>query len=817
MYATNMDDTDWTPSASGTNGHRGPSMIGSMIGNSLPMLLGTYLSQTLPIEDPTARTLIAFQSGQMLGNIARVAADKICVPEFVHRWWNPLPKCRMPYRVRVASDSPMFDKLEQHVLGLHVEKLRRCDLRARSGMIELTLTHATFTQPIVERWTDAKTNQCHEIGLRILSSSHVKNPKKDGPDESELMKCDRLEFDAMSRESESSSASASSQSNKSGGMTTTSVPRLMGGCDGDILVSSVTANCSVLREYVMHVYQLRETSELRAMTIFVTRSSGTTLDQKNKKKKDGPRNKRARKTDNDDDNDGEKDGEKDGKNARTIEWEKIKVVTNRCLDNTMTSDTVDQELVRDVKRFMESEEWYNRRGLTYKRGYLLHGPPGTGKTSLVKAIAMNYKCKVFVLDLNQVETNEELMRLTTEISYHLAQNERYILLLEDVDRCRLFAKYRTDPEKKNDNDDDECGFGRYGQKRKKKDDDDGMEPTMDCLLNVFDGIIETQGRLLFLTGNDTSPLHAVPNGALLRPGRIDRQVHVPHCTDLQMRKILRLFYELPTAIEESVASDQDPDPLADLPPLKENAQLSAAMLTLVCQNYADDLPQAIAHVKSLYCNDPNAPIATDPKPDAEALELEKRLKHTGEEKFGFGRSRMMSRRARRRQSNTGSKWERATKRAERDLKDMEKLKSQIVKVQDRLSKSVQVPSLEALEKEELLVRLRKIESEVSASKAKKPTVIKKEPAPKKKRTARKSAVKQEQEGEPVQTEHKEEEDSSAHGPPRTNARYSLRPGKKNVLVVPGDETDPAFEMEFIERDERPDDNDEMAQVPIAAE
>lgn len=769
-------------------------MLGSMIGNSLPMLLGTYLSQTLPIEDPTARTLIAFQSGQMLGNIARVAADKIRVPEFVHRWWNPLPQCRMPYRVRVASDSPMFDKLEQHVLGLHVEKLRRCDLRARSGMIELTLTHATFTQPVVERWTDTKTNQCHEIGLRILSSSQLQKKKDDPEEESELMKCDRLEFDALSRETQQSNETSSGQKGNARS-NSFSVPRLMGGCDGDILVSSVTANCSVLREYVMHVYQLRETSELRAMTIFVTRSSGTTSDHKNKKKEDGHApNKRAKanKIGNED------DGTNDGKNARSIEWEKIKVITNRCLDNTMTSDTVDQELVRDVKRFMESEEWYNRRGLTYKRGYLLHGPPGTGKTSLVKAISTQYKLSVFVLDLNQVETNEELMRLTTEISYHLAQNERYILLLEDVDRCRVFAKYRTDPEKKKtDGDEDMYRYGRRSaEKRKKKGDgDDDMEPTMDCLLNVFDGIIETQGRLLFLTGNDTSPLHAVPNGALLRPGRIDRQVHVPHCTDLQMRKILSLFYEVPDSA----------DALADLPPLKENAQLSAAMLTLVCQNYADDLEQAIAHVKSLYCNDPNAPPTTEAIPDAEALELEKRLKHTGEEKFGFGASRaMMARRTRRMRERQGTKWEKQARRMQRDLKDMEKLKTQIAKVQDRLSKSVEVPSLETLEKEELLARLRKIESEVSSSASSKKA--KKEPP--KKRAPRKPTVKKEKE-EKVPVEVGAVTESAE---PRANTRYSLRPGKmmttttKITNVNNDDDSEREFEFVFTDSGDVNDNN-----------
>lgn len=38
-------------------------------------------------------------------------------------------------------------------------------------------------------------------------------------------------------------------------------------------------------------------------------------------------------------------------------------------------------ILKDIKEFINSPKWYEDRGIPYRRGYLLHGPPGGGKTS----------------------------------------------------------------------------------------------------------------------------------------------------------------------------------------------------------------------------------------------------------------------------------------------------------------------------------------------------------------------------------------------------------------------------------------------------
>ena len=192
-------------------------------------------------------------------------------------------------------------------------------------------------------------------------------------------------------------------------------------------------------------------------------------------------------------------------------WEELEIITNRNLSNTIVDAAVQEHLVDDVREFLSSETWYNEKGIPYKRGYLLHGPPGTGKTSIVKALAVEYGLPIFALDLATIKDNAEFKELITEIAY-LSRGQRYILSLEDVDRADLFSQ--------------------WPQNRKL---------TRDCFLNVIDGIAESFGRLLFLSANNVEPLHRVQ--ALMRPGRVDKTIEMTFVTVSQFNAMLAHFYQ----------------------------------------------------------------------------------------------------------------------------------------------------------------------------------------------------------------------------------------------------------------------------------
>ena len=90
-------------------------------------------------------------------------------------------------------------------------------------------------------------------------------------------------------------------------------------------------------------------------------------------------------------------------------------------------DQVD-ELLADCRRFLEAERWYCERGIPYRRGYLFHGPPGTGKTSLVAAVASELGLPIYVVSLASGRLTDQ-----TFAEALACAAPRCILLLEDVD------------------------------------------------------------------------------------------------------------------------------------------------------------------------------------------------------------------------------------------------------------------------------------------------------------------------------------------------------------------------------------------------
>lgn len=204
------------------------------------------------------------------------------------------------------------------------------------------------------------------------------------------------------------------------------------------------------------------------------------------------------------------------KKSALISWQSKEIQISKNTTNTIVSDNVQTLFYNDLHRFLQNENYYIKKGLPYKRGYLLFGPPGTGKTSLIKAIANEYELPMFIIDLNMIQNNNQLCQSIFEIHNLVALNQKYLLVFEDVDRCSFFKKLK------------------YGHENEKS-------ITEDCFLNIIDGVDESHGRIVIFTCNTISVITQLK--ALMRPGRIDQIIKIDYCNLDQVIKMMQFYFE----------------------------------------------------------------------------------------------------------------------------------------------------------------------------------------------------------------------------------------------------------------------------------
>lgn len=222
-----------------------------------------------------------------------------------------------------------------------------------------------------------------------------------------------------------------------------------------------------------------------------------------------------------------------------------------------------EAIVKDATWFFGAVEWYEARGVPYRRGFLFEGPPGCGKTSLVIAMASHFRMPVYALNLGSIAGDSALFDAMSSLP------ARCILLIEDVDAAGA-TKSRKPVER---------DVAAIEPANPKPQEPEGI--TMSGFLNALDGVTTPDGRLLVMTTNHPERI----DSAVIRPGRVDRREHIgPLEFEEGFRLYRRFFPEYANILEvELFRQAAWPIPAADL--------------QSVFMRHADDLRSAILFLK----------------------------------------------------------------------------------------------------------------------------------------------------------------------------------------------------------------------------
>ena len=186
-------------------------------------------------------------------------------------------------------------------------------------------------------------------------------------------------------------------------------------------------------------------------------------------------------------------------------WATLSKLPKRDLDTVYLDKDDKQKIFNDLKKFFSEEARYHKRGIPYKRNYLLEGLPGTGKTSLIFALASYFNMNVYIIHLGPKVDDSTFMSAINGIS------KNSILLLEDVDA--LFVDRKTN----------------YSNK---------SMISFSGILNVLDGIGRKDKLLTFMTTNYLDRL----DEALIRAGRVDYIMHFDYATEEQIKNMFLSYF-----------------------------------------------------------------------------------------------------------------------------------------------------------------------------------------------------------------------------------------------------------------------------------
>ncbi|QRW08447.1 mitochondrial chaperone BCS1 [Ceratobasidium sp. AG-Ba] len=370
----------------------------------------------------------------------------------------------------------------------------------------------------------------------------------------------------------------------------------------------------------------------------------------------------------------------------------------RPMSSIVLAPGVKEMLLADTRDFLKSEKWYADRGIPFRRGYLLHGVPGSGKSSLIHAIAGELALDIYVVSLSSSWINDATL---TALMGRVPA--RCIVLLEDLDAAFTRSTSRDSQstgaptaDKKEDSDKKDDSNNKDGEKKQ----EDINTLSLSGLLNALDGVAASEGRILFATTNHLERL----DPALSRPGRMDVWIEFKNASKWQAEQLFNNFFPAssadsippgppPTIEEEKRAAgipvddceckckghsqDQKMTDGTSTPTLSPSKPLDAATLAQLAKKFSASIPDdefSVASLQGYLLKNKTRPRAAADEAAAWVIserELKARLQREKEEREAKERAER-ERRRREREEKERKEREEERERKRKEERDQEK-------------------------------------------------------------------------------------------------------------------------------------------------
>lgn len=166
------------------------------------------------------------------------------------------------------------------------------------------------------------------------------------------------------------------------------------------------------------------------------------------------------------------------------------LIDKKSFDNIFSDKK--ETIINFINNWKLQKDVYYKHELVYKTGILLYGEPGTGKSTICKAITSYLEYNIHIIDIQEyIDTPHELKERINKIT------ENSVILFEDID-CVL-------ADRTNDNISDERKF------------------IIGTILNILDGINSPNNIIFLATTNHIEKL----DKAIIRNGRFDLVIEIP--------------------------------------------------------------------------------------------------------------------------------------------------------------------------------------------------------------------------------------------------------------------------------------------------